>query len=563
MVSVIASWIYIFILCSLLGFGTRKVIFFLFQKKETENLAAMFVTGVVVTTVYAQFFSLFYKVGLIANLLLFVVAVGILVYYRVMLLQYAKKCWKQLRSWEGFLYLLVVIGCAYFTSRGNFHTDTGIYHAQAIRWLEEFGVVKGLGNLQLHFAYNSSCFAYAALFSLKFLTGQSLHTTNGLIAAFLCVYSLYQLKDFTRHTKHMADFCCAAMLFYTIVMAAGMMSPASDYMTMFLALYVITAWAKELERDIPDQMNFLLLSVLTAFIVTLKLSAAMLVLLMIKPLVQFIREKKWKQIGVSATMVFLIVIPFLIRNVIISGWLIYPFAGIDLFNVDWKIPLASLIHDSNQIKVWGRCLYDVTLVNLSWKQWLPIWWEAQERYAQMLIYANVLALVLDVATFFHLLKTEKKIYPDRILLKTAVYSSMLVWFFLAPFIRYGLAFLLAAPAIAVGTVWKKQQSSLYKLFVGACIIGVILSLNPYLDHYVTDDGVFAKQNLSGNYYVMQKDYEQVAVKEIKISGLTFYTPDGGEQLFYHSFPGASYEGMLEGAELRGETLADGFRAKSN
>ena len=124
-----------------------------------------------------------------------------------------------------------------------------------------------------------------------------------------------------------------------------------------------------------------------------------------------------------------------------------------------------------------------------------------------------------MATFFHLLKTEKKLYPDRILLKAAIYSSMLVWFFLAPFIRYGLAFLLAAPAIAVGTVWKKQKSSLYKLFVGGCIIGIVLSLNPYLDHYVTDDGVFAKQNLSDNYYVMQKDYEQVAVKEIKISGI--------------------------------------------
>ena len=41
---------------------------------------------------------------------------------------------------------------AYFASRGLQHTDTGIYHAQAIRWYEEYGLVKGLGNLQQHFA---------------------------------------------------------------------------------------------------------------------------------------------------------------------------------------------------------------------------------------------------------------------------------------------------------------------------------------------------------------------------------------------------------------------------
>lgn len=75
---------------------------------------------------------------------------------------------------------------AYFASRGLQHTDTGIYHAQAIRWYEEYGLVKGLGNLQQHFAYNSAYLAYAAAFSMKWLVGQSLHGTNGFCRHF-CV----------------------------------------------------------------------------------------------------------------------------------------------------------------------------------------------------------------------------------------------------------------------------------------------------------------------------------------------------------------------------------------
>ncbi|MHB1482728.1 MAG: LIC_10190 family membrane protein, partial [Bellilinea sp.] len=53
--------------------------------------------------------------------------------------------------------------------------DTGIYHAQAIRWIETFPAVPGLGNLHTRFAYNSSWLVLNALFSLSFLGVQSFH----------------------------------------------------------------------------------------------------------------------------------------------------------------------------------------------------------------------------------------------------------------------------------------------------------------------------------------------------------------------------------------------------
>ena len=32
------------------------------------------------------------------------------------------------------------------------------------------------------------------------------------------------------------------------------------------------------------------------------------------------------------------IVPFFVRNVILSGWLVYPFTAVDLFDVDFKIP---------------------------------------------------------------------------------------------------------------------------------------------------------------------------------------------------------------------------------
>ena len=52
------------------------------------------------------------------------------------------------------------------------HYDTGLYHAQAIRWIEEYGVVPGLANLHSRFGYNSASFALSAFFSETWLIGR-------------------------------------------------------------------------------------------------------------------------------------------------------------------------------------------------------------------------------------------------------------------------------------------------------------------------------------------------------------------------------------------------------
>ena len=80
------------------------------------------------------------------------------------------------------------------------------------------------------------------------------------------------------------------------------------------------------------------LSVCTTF----KLSAGMLVILALYPAVCLIRSKEWKKIGIYLLCGCVVLAPWLVRNVLISGWLIYPFAAIDLFSVDWKIPASYL-----------------------------------------------------------------------------------------------------------------------------------------------------------------------------------------------------------------------------
>ena len=565
MVVVLLSWIYIFVVCLLLGMVMHKVLKRMIPELPSFSITGLVMTGMVSITVYTEFFSIFYKIGIVAHLLMLLAAVISGFFCRKEIADLMRNMRSILISWEGFFYICLLLLISFYTSRGAFHTDTNIYHAANIRLYEEYGLIKGMANLQLHYGYNSAYLAFASIFSLRWLLPFSLHTTTGFVAAVLCIYACHHLKTFKEHRRHLMDAGCFAILIYAVVNLTGSISPATDYPTMFFSLYIITAWLSVIERqqnqDISSVHAFSLLSVAAVFVATMKLSAGALVVMVIYPAVCLVRKKKWKEIVLYILMGILVLAPYLIRNVLISGWLIYPFESIDLFRVPWKVPLDYLLVDSYQIKVWGRCLYDVTKIDMPIREWLPIWWNEQERYAQYLIFANIFGFFLISCNM--LLNLLKKIETEESLLCLyfGMIAALAVWFSLAPFIRYGLAFLLAVPMIGLALWYDQEKKGFYNIMTGIAVVCLFLCLSPYLDHYVTDDGVFLKQQLREPYYVLQKDYDTSEMQEVTINGNTFYYSVEGIVNDYHKFPGSCYEFMLERTTLIGDTIEEGFMPK--
>lgn len=556
MLSVVLSWIYIFLICALIGIGALS----LFKNKHFP-LMLYLITGVVVITVYVQFFSIFAQIGICAHVIL--LAAALLCGY----INRREVCrlWKADRtvmcSWEGFFYCCFILLIAFFTSRGEFHTDTNIYHAASIRIYEEYGMVKGIGNLQLHYAYNSSYLAFASIFSLKWLSGRSLHTTTGFLELAMCLYAFHGLRNFREHGNHVTDMMRVGILLYTLVNVTRSMSPATDYATMFFVLFVITAWCENFFEGDSDITVYALLSVAAVFTATLKFSSCLLALIAVYPAVCLIRNKKWKETGAYIFCSCMMVCPFLIRNYFISGWLLYPFDRIDLFKVVWKIPKEYLLHDAAQIKVWGRCLYDVDKIDLPVSEWLPVWWEHQFRYEKMFLGAVVLSLVLQTVMLFVRLLRKQKIRLQLIVLHLAIWANIAVWFYMAPFIRYGLAFLIAVIMIAVGEYLSDKKSGIYSIVAGGLAFCIIVSVSPYWDQYITDAGVFIKQGLREPYYLVQQDYDEADMESCEINGNTVYYSKEGEINSYHVFPGTCYKHMLERSTLIGDRIEEGFKAK--
>lgn len=245
MLTIILSWIYTALICTLIGTGVLDVV-----KKIKFSWTHYMMAGIIAITVYVEFFSIFAKIGILAHGVMLMAALFIGYFRRKELGKLLRTYRGVICSWEGFFYGCFILLIAFFTSRGDFHTDTNIYHAAAIRLYEEYGVLKGAGNLQLHYAYNSAYLAFASIFSLNWLFGRSLHTTTGLLEVVLCLYAFHGLKNFKQHESHMADMMRIGILFYTLVNVTRSMSPATDYAVMFFVFFVVTAWCDLIEQKI-------------------------------------------------------------------------------------------------------------------------------------------------------------------------------------------------------------------------------------------------------------------------------------------------------------------------
>lgn len=570
MVVVLLSYVYIFLMCLIAGVAIRKALsrFIPIPSEERIGITGIVTTGLVTLTVYAECFSIFYKVGAVCHaLMLIILTIGAYKYRKeVSVLLTGVR--KRFRSKEGVVCLIIVLISAFYASRGVFHRDTGIYHAQAIRIIEEYGIIKGLGNFQLHFAYNSSYLALCALFTLSFVLPFALHTMTGFIMALFTCYAACGLMKWTSRVSHTADMARLAIIIYGITVLEYLQSPATDYGAMYMVLYIMCAWitqAVEKKDDSEDIPVYGYLAVLSIFTVSMKLSAAALVVIAILPFILLVKKKMTKETFSFIVIGFLSFLPYLVRNVIISGWILYPAEAIDLFNVVWKVPAEYMKFDANQIKVWGRELQDTMSVEegitVGISEWLPIWWEKKRFYEKLLLAFQVAgagAVLLNLI----IRKVRKKIRADVAMFYIAVFINIAMWFFTAPFIRYGLAFLMLLPICAAMDLAENIFKG--KTFLRFVMVAIaVVCFGNWTARYLKVDKERFVEHAKDGYYLTPIPFPDSETDEVNMNGVIVYnTVHEDEEInSYYNCPSSCYSDMMNRSEPIGTTLKEGFKAK--
>ncbi len=563
MLTVLLNWLYASITIILLGVGVAALVEKLFSYRMKSG-DSILMTGMITATVYAQLFSLIYKVGMLANIILIIFCFLICWSCKENIKNTFKEWMQGTSAVQKIILVFLILVWSYFTSRGYIHYDSDLYHAQSIRWMEEYGIVPGLGNLHERFAYNSSFFALSALYSLKFVLDYSMHAMSGFVALILSIACLPIMKSWKRKSFSLADFARIGAIYYLTTITNEVVSPASDYAAMCIVFYIVIKWLDMLEKDIKEIAPYALLCVVGVYALTLKLTAGLILLLLIKPAYQLIKEKRVKEIFIYLGMGLLVAVPWMVRTVVISGWLLYPFTALDLFNFDWEMDGHMINLDAMQIKVWGRALYNVTLIDVPLTGWFPNWFSnTLSAMEKLLILGDFAAIFVTVFKIIQIFVKKYWKQLDVLLVLITMTACYVFWQTSAPLMRYGYAYVLLLLFVAFGWIMQEVFDSKHNIsslisskLAKVCATTVYLMFILYGCYKVVVLADYIKDTSQADFYVWQEDYGVYEMESYELNGVMFYYPVYGDRAGYEYFPSSGAK--VEGLEFRGETLKEGF-----
>ena len=584
MLSVLLDWLIIAITSYTVGYGFLRLMSICIGREvsagKNANVLRLLI-GFMLTNVYAEIWSIFSPVNMWA--------VYILVFITLVIAYMCKQDMAETVNISKapkpavIASVAVILLMAYGSSRGYMHYDTTLYHASAIRWIEEYGVVPGLANLQSRYGYNSAEFAHNALYSFKWYTGRSLHCTTGFLAM-VSAHLLYDKELFTgRRTIQSVDFVRIGLLYYLGVLFAQMVSPASDYVANLLIFDIlILMLGRVKDRTLPAD-HYVLISLLAIYGITVKVSLAPMVLICLIPFVYYIIKKDVRSILFCIVSGLVIAVPYFIRGYILSGWILYPSTLIKLGNPDWQVPIGEAQYDAKEISMWGRGITDATKWSeVTLTNWIPSWFAALDTVEKVLITAVITSVVVLVAIEIRLglSKNRRGLQRYNILLELPIAWIMLLgvvtWFVGAPLVRYGLGFILSFPLLVVGILYElvfrevriaginkdrtgsdRSSPGERKEIVGRVLFLIIAGVMILMK--VKGLVVDIAGSLDRDCLIWQQDYEDPEAFTYEVNGVTIYVAKNGGGMGYNKFP-SSIE-VKDNIELRGSELKDGFRVK--
>jgi hypothetical protein len=320
--------------------------------------------------------------------------------------------------------------------------DSWIYHFQSIRWINEYPIVPGLGNLHGRLAFNQSHFGFLALLNF-FPYWNKGYAAGGLL--------LLLMGILTAASVVLRDIPCKKLLFILLLiviepMAKYSASPSPDFAVSLIqvvgAIYLVCVLHPSPTNTLQRESDFLVVIFMAAALCSLKLSglvfAAALggVAMWAFSDTTLIRKK-------VLLKAFLILIFFglahLARGVITSGVPLYP-STLGLFvQFDWSVPIDRIHNEAGWIYSCARTgspCKDPALVMQDWS-WINSWWASRvPDNAKTLFLVSVAATGVTAWANFRGGETARPTMVRDGLLMFPFCSAMVFWFFSAPDVRF-------------------------------------------------------------------------------------------------------------------------------
>ena len=557
MLLILLSWIYILFTTVNLGIVTQKVL-----KIRAVHITITSLIGLFATTLFAGFWAIFGRINIEFHIVLLVLNCLLFYWHKIEFMNTHRHFIDDFRRMSFSLQimvlaltLLVLAQCA----SAPYAVDNESYYIQTIKWINEYGFVNGLANLHIFFGQTSGWHIAQSAFSFSFLYDR-FNDLSGYCLLLGNVFALFQLDQYFKNGDKssiiIGFFPIANVLLFQFVGA-----PSPDIPIYILTLMIVSFYLQN------SSDHFKTISILVLFALFIKTTSLALMAFPLLLLMQNLRSLLAKSRGIVFLAIAVGVL-FVVKNYIISGYLLFPMPVTARLLPDWQVPTDIVSFYYTETKLFAYRLnetqYDAMSAVALFKHWLLL--------PKLHGLFNILSILLIIICPVLIKKyfNESKYW----FLYTVMCLQMLLLFASSPQYRFFLNFLLIFSFLCISCFVTNRKWIAAGLLIFTAITAATLVVPMNLSALTKND--FAKTNsvFSGDYLVtphpnskLRSEYQSITTWNLKYNSPIhndFFWGSGDGPLpainkvqldyFYNRF------GVVP--QLRGEELSQGFYAKA-
>jgi len=455
-----------------------------------------------------------------------------------------------------FIFFLIVLWVASRSMIIPSNYDSNLYHFNAVRWINSFPVIPGLGNLHGRLAFNQSFFTYVAALNLYPFFDQGRSIANSFLVALMFLTLIELLLPMATSTSRLyspylsALFCLPVVIFLT-VSSSDLDSPSPDLSSAIIQIVIFVIFTRMIhsfvdQKKISVNMS-VLLSILSSTAVTVKLSNLIfssVVIILISGLLFFSscqnRRRDFSKFIFPSIFVILF---WYLHGIILSGYPLYPstFGGIQ---TEWTIPVDQVTDLANWVYSWAR------QPGTHWKNvlgswnWFDSWKESivQHHFMDVIFPLSIFLLtVIGTATaiLFSVWKGKKIHYIELIVIAPLI-AGLIFWFLTAPDPRFANAIFMLLPVAGhVAFLNQIKQISSRNIFIAAICIFLAAECFGITYFFYQNQWMLLRVSLNG----WQNDAKPKLAEKVTKYGLRVFTPlplPGIDQCFDAPLPCTPY-----------------------
>ena len=415
--------------------------------------------------------------------------------------------------------------------------DSGLYHLNAVRWINSYPIIPGLGNLHGRLAFNQTFFLYVAALNFYPLFGNGRSIAN----SFLFLLTIATAFDLLRPVfkkpsillgSHPFQYISIIFMFpilaYLAFTSEGIASPSPDLTSSLLQISMFMFFVNGIGYLISGQHEqdhaAMLLVILAATAVTIKLSN----LAFSTVIYGFVLTYAWKKSRKRIRRVIYFALPVIVlftiwcvRGFVLSGAPLYP-STIGYIPIDWAVPREKVIDEANWIYSWARQTHTHWSIVLGSWNWFEPWILKTSKNIIGVIYPfSVFIIFCIFALIISIFKKGRKLEIIELAILSPLLVSLFYWFFTAPDPRFSNAifFLMPISAILITFTLIQDRFSV-RLFVIIVFIAFISANLNFITYAVKNYREIKSISTSGWYSVKEIPLD----KRITNSGLIVYIP---------------------------------------